>query len=154
MKTPKIILKPISAEQSLHLRRDVLLPGESLSAAISPADDKPEAYHAGAFVEDELVGVATVYVDPSPDGQHPDAWRLRGMAVRDDLRGHGIGRLLLTNCIDHINIQGGMYLWCNARTSVLGFYRKMGFETVGDQFSKPKTGPHYVMVRRMPLTVR
>jgi len=150
MTKPKIILKSITAEDTLHLRRDVLLPGASLLAAVSPADDKPEAYHAGAFMGDELVGIGTVYMDPSPDGEHPDAWRLRGMAVREDLRGRGIGKSVVKNCIGHIASQGGTYLWCNARTPVLGFYRKMGFQTVGSEFHKPRTGPHYVMARSIP----
>ncbi|MBL7163385.1 MAG: hypothetical protein ISS57_12325 [Anaerolineales bacterium] len=61
----KIILKQIAAEQTLHLRRDVLRPGVSLSDAISLADDDPRAYHVGVFVGDELVGVATVLHRPA-----------------------------------------------------------------------------------------
>ncbi|MBC8507553.1 MAG: GNAT family N-acetyltransferase [Anaerolineales bacterium] len=151
MKDSTILLKPITAEQTLQLRRDVLRPGAPLSAAISPADDNTEVYHAGAFIGDELVGIATVYMHPSPDGEHLDAWRLRGMAVREELRGQGIGRLALQNCIDHIALQGGTYLWCNARTPVVDFYHKLGFETVGKEFHKPRSGPHYVMVRSIPL---
>ncbi len=146
------ILKSITAEQVLHLRRDVLRPGAQLSAAVSPADEKPEAYHAGAFIGDELVGIATVYMDPSPDGLHPRAWRLRGMAVREDLRGKGIGRLALRACIDHIASQGGTYLWCNARTPILGFYRKLGFCVCGRRIPQTRIWPPLCYGEINPMT--
>jgi len=95
-------------------------------------------------------GLQRFYIDPPTHEERPGAWRLRGMAVREDLRGHGIGRLVLQDCIAHIASQGGTYLWCNARPPVLDFYRKLGFEAVGEEFYKPVTGPHYVIARSIP----
>ena len=33
-------------------------------------------------------------------------------------------------------------LWCNARTTAFGFYEKMGFNIVVDEFDIPNLGPH------------
>jgi hypothetical protein len=36
-------------------------------------------------------------------------------------------------------------VWCNARTPAVGFYEKLGFSTIGEEFELPPIGPHYLM---------
>jgi GNAT superfamily N-acetyltransferase len=146
----KIGLKEIAPEQALPLRGQVLRAGLPLSASVYPSDKDPQNYIAAAILDGAIVGIATVFPESPPGEDRPGAWRLRGMAVREDLRGQGIGALVLRNCIDQIESQGGVYLWCNARTPVLNFYLKLGFETIGDEFDIPVSGPHYIMSRTIP----
>ncbi len=69
------------------------------------------------------------------------------MATEPDVRGAGFGAALVAACIEHAAASGGGELWCNARMGALGFYRRMGFDVVSEEFDIPGIGPHVVMVR-------
>jgi len=102
--------------------------------------------HFGAFDGERLVGIVSLYREDRPDGPER-GWRLRGMATETDVRGAGFGTALLAACIEHVAASGGGELWCNARLAALGFYRRAGFEVVGEEFDIPGIGPHVVMAR-------
>jgi ribosomal protein S18 acetylase RimI-like enzyme len=72
-------------------------------------------------------------------------WRLRGMATLDEIRGTGAGNALARTALTHAVLAGAATVWCNARTSVAGFYRKHGFHVLGQEFELPGIGPHYFM---------
>jgi hypothetical protein len=40
-------------------------------------------------------------------------------------------------------------IWCNARTSAVGFYSKLSWEIAGAEFDIPDVGPHFRMWRRV-----
>ncbi len=69
------------------------------------------------------------------------------MATEPDVRGAGFGAALVAACIEHAAAHRGGELWCNARMAAVGFYRRMGFEVVGDEFEIAGIGAHVVMVR-------
>jgi ribosomal protein S18 acetylase RimI-like enzyme len=159
-----MITRIISAAQTLDLRHAVLRPDGARHEAIFDGDSDASTVHLGAIIDNELVGVASVYREDAPqiiarphDKPLPftqqysgDAWRLRGMAVDEQARGRGCGRTLLVACIAHIVPLDGRLLWCNARSAAVGFYRAAGFETYGAEFLIPGAGPHYVMALRIP----
>jgi GNAT superfamily N-acetyltransferase len=148
-------VRPITAAETRPLRGDILRPGQPPEDLVYPGDDAPGSFHAGAFADGTLVGIATVYPEPMPrppeglpraaDLDPANAFRLRGMATRAGLQGHGIGRAVLGRCIEHVRASGAEVLWCNARVGALGFYHRLGFHTVGDEFDIAGIGPHYVM---------
>lgn len=146
-------IRPISAAETRPLRADILRPGQPPESLVYPGDDAPDSFHAGAFLGGVLVGIASVYPEPLPidlpDLAPNSAFRLRGMATRPELQGQGLGRAVLEGCLTHVRDAGAEVLWCNARTGALGFYRRLGFETVGDKFEIEGIGPHYVMWRRV-----
>ena len=149
------VIRPISAAATRPLRAEVLRRGQPASDLVYPGDDAPHALHVGAFVDDALAGIATVYPEPMPippddpddaDGlDRASAFRLRGMATRGTLQGQGLGRRVLTRCLDHVREAGADVLWCNARTNARGFYERLGFRTAGDEFEIEGIGPHFVM---------
>jgi GNAT superfamily N-acetyltransferase len=139
---------PITASETLPLRHAVLRPHLPIESLVYPGDDAPDARHVGAFIGPELVGIASV----SPEAFEADslAWRLRGMATHERVRGQGAGRALVEACIAHVLAHGGRLVWCHGRTGAWSFYRAMGFEKHGEEFeSSSGTGPHYVMVKRL-----
>ena len=70
------------------------------------------------------MAVGTVLVEPPPwEPARADGWRIRGMATRPDLRGRGLGGLVLDALVDHIAGHGGGLLWCNARVTALTWVR-------------------------------
>ena len=137
------MIRQASAEEVRPLRHSVLRPGQTFEETAYPGDDLPDTVHLGAFDGDRLVGIASLYKE---DREGP-GWRLRGMATETGVRGAGFGAALLTACIDHVAAAGGSELWCNARMSAVGFYRRAGFEVVSEEFDVPGIGAHVVMAR-------
>jgi GNAT superfamily N-acetyltransferase len=144
-----IDIRPITAAQTRPLRRAMLRPHQTEAQLVYSGDDVPGALHLGAYLGDALVGVASINPEPSPGETDAGGWRLRGMATTPEVRGTGVGGLLLQRCLDHARAAGGTVFWCNARTSAAGFYRRYGLETRGEPFEIPGTGPHYLMWRRL-----
>lgn len=142
-----LTIRPISAEEARPLRHAMLRPGAPLEKSLYPGDDAPTTRHAGAFVDGELVGVATVIHQPPPGSDDAGAWRLRGMAVRESTQRRGYGRAVLEHCFAYLREQGATLFWCNARTPAVPFYEALGFQTEGDEFLTEE--PHYRMGRRI-----
>ncbi|MCO5170904.1 MAG: GNAT family N-acetyltransferase [Planctomycetes bacterium] len=138
-------LRPLRPDETRALRRRVLRPHQPPEAMVYPGDEAPDTLHVGAYVGDDLVGVASLYREAPPGEADPDAWRLRGMAVRPEDQGGGHGRALLAACLEHARTRGGRRVWCNARTTAAGFYARLGFEARGPEFDLPGLGPHLVM---------
>ena len=139
----------IDAAKTYPLRLDVLRPGRAPEAARFPGDDDPDTRHLGAFRAGDLLGIASLFRVELPERPGSAAYQLRGMATAPQAQKTGLGRLLLLACVEYARGNGAAILWCNARTSALGFYRKSGFEILGDQFDIPDVGPHFRMLFKL-----
>lgn len=153
-KNPQIEVNPINAAQTRPLRSTVLRPDRPFHESVYVGDDDPATIHVGALLSGAVVCVASFYREALPPGidcgetaamSSAPTWRLRGMAVEPAWRGQGIGAAVLQFGITEIARRGGGLLWCNARSSALGFYRAAAFVTCGDEFVIPDVGPHFVM---------
>ncbi|MDP9388412.1 MAG: GNAT family N-acetyltransferase [Actinomycetota bacterium] len=136
----------LDAPATHDLRRRVLrahLPG---SAVENPEDDLASTTHVGV-VDDRgiVVGVATVFPQPTPHRPGARALRLRGMAVDDPVRGRGVGRLLLDAVVELARRHGYEVVWANGRDTALEFYRRHGWEVVGEGFETMAL-PHHVVL--------
>ena len=140
-------IKQIDARLARQLRHKILRPHQPPEACIYPNDDAANTAHFGAFENSVLIGIASIFNELPPHGENQSAWRIRGMATEAAARGKGYGGLLLNACIKYAASQNGSYIWCNARTTVMGFYEKFGFKTTGEEFELPGIGPHYLMIR-------
>ncbi len=140
--------RPAELTSVRELRQRLLRPHQGVEELVYRGDDHPDALHLGAFAGGRLVGIASVAPDPSA-AREPDAWRLRGMATEPGVRERGIGGELLERCVAHAGRGGAALVWCNARTRAEPFYRRHGFEPVGEVFDVPVIGPHVRMVRRL-----
>lgn len=148
-----ITVEESDADTTYPLWRDVLREGRPV-----PRLDDPEGtFHLAARMPDgRLVGV--VRFGPAPCPWRPDArspWQLRGMATAPGARGTGAGRALLEAGLGRLRALGGDVAWCDARAPAVGFYERMGFSVVTEEFVKPEGGPHVGMVKDLvPLTPR
>lgn len=132
------------------LRHAVLRPGQPVSASAYPLDDDPQTLHLAAYDDTgAVVGCATFFPEPL-DGE--PAWRLRGMATAPAVRGQGYAGEMLARGLEELRERGVRLLWCNARTSAVGFYERFGFERLGAEFDIPALGPHYLLVLRLDGT--
>ncbi|MDQ3020227.1 MAG: GNAT family N-acetyltransferase [Bacteroidota bacterium] len=138
-------IKIIIADETTHLRQLTLRQHQKEEELIYPGDYDDDTLHFGAFVNSELVGIASIYKEKLKDNEEPEAWRLRGMATIETVRGKGYGKDLMNECLEHIKKHHGKILWCNARISAEKFYEKFGMKRKGEIFYPGDLGPHVVM---------
>jgi GNAT superfamily N-acetyltransferase len=129
------VVRPVEVAVVHPLRMAVLRPGRPPGSSAYAGDDDPRARHVAVFLADEVVSVGTVFPEAPPwDPTRAEAWRVRGMATRDALRGRGLGHLVLRAIIEHARDRGGRFIWCAARIGAPRFYERSGFATLGEPF--------------------
>ena len=140
-----VVLRRVRLDEVLALRHAVLRPGLPVESAAFDGDDAPDTFHFGAFEGSEVVGCLS-FMRCDRDGE---AYQLRGMATAPAMRGHGVGRELLSFAEATVAAETGIRrLWCNARVEAIGFYERLGWVAVSEEFDVPTVGLHRVMVRR------
>jgi predicted GNAT family N-acyltransferase len=135
-------IKKVQTELVINLRHKVLRPHQKREDCYYPGDDAPTTIHFAAFDEDKVIGIATIYQEKHPTLTQSLQYRLRGMATDPVVRGQGVGAELISAIKNEIKNQ---VLWFNARIAAQGFYEKLGFQIISDEFDIPGIGPHYVM---------
>jgi predicted GNAT family N-acyltransferase len=138
-------VRQISSAETVPLRHVVLRPGRPVETASFAGDDLASTKHFGAFRNEKLLCVASLYEAELLDEPEVAAIQLRGMATASEAQRTGLGRALVLGCVAFAREKGARLLWCNARTYAAGFYSKLGFEIVGEEFDIPDVGPHYRM---------
>lgn len=126
-----LTIRRVPVEQVRPLRHAVLRAGRPYADSEYPQD--ATAVHVAAVDgSGAVVGCATVF--PEPYGDDPGAWRLRGMAVADGLRGTGVGTLVLAEAEAAARSAGARLMWCNARMTAVPFYAGRGWRGEGEEF--------------------
>lgn len=145
-----ITVHQVGADDVVEVRWEILRPGFPRESAVFDGDRAIGTFHFGALAEGRLVGVASIYTVPMPERPEiVEAFQLRGMATLPEVRGCGAGRVLLAACEDGARTCGARLIWCNARVSAAGFYRRHGWQALGAEFDIPTVGPHYRMFRQL-----
>ncbi|MGG8495707.1 GNAT family N-acetyltransferase [Tenacibaculum sp. TC6] len=138
-----ITVKKVKAKDTYSIRKEVLRKGIDLPYEFA-GDLDEESIHLGAFVEGNLVGVATFMMSTNSLFKS-NQYQLRGMATLPVVRGKGAGRKIIEFAIEVLKEKGIEVLWCNARKEATTFYEKLGFKVTGNLFMVEKVGPHYMM---------
>jgi aspartyl/glutamyl-tRNA(Asn/Gln) amidotransferase C subunit len=147
----EVRVERVAASETFALRQRVLRPHQTVQDMALPGDDDPDAGHLVARDTDgAVVATATVRREAPPwDPEHPRAWRLRGMATEEGVRGRGVGALVMAAVLGHVQSHGGGLLWCTARVPALSFYRRAGLAVRGEPWDEPVIGPHVAMWREV-----
>lgn len=125
------MIEQVRAEDCYVLRESILRPNQPRENWTFDTDEDPRSIHLAFMQDKEVVGIVSLLPEPHPEcPDHP--WRLRGMAIRGDLQGQGIGQQLIQGLRDRVSTDG---IWCTARKNIHGFYLRNGFEIVGDEFT-------------------
>lgn len=132
-------------DEIIDLRNEVLIRGTDRVSPYFEGDYDENTLHVGLIAENKVVGCLS-FMRNVWEGN--PAWQLRGMAIDPTWRGKGAGRILLdyaeTVLMEKSDIR---QLWCNARANAVGFYEKMGWQVVSEEFTIPHVGPHYKMIK-------
>jgi ribosomal protein S18 acetylase RimI-like enzyme len=97
----------------------------------------------GAFVGDELVGVAGCWLQQGPKVNHKAA--LWGMYVRPAARNAGLGRRLVEAVVNHASsrVEQLQLSVVSANEAAFGLYRSMGFSEFGREMKALKHNGQY-----------
>lgn len=116
----------------LELRRKILR--EPLGLEYSDEDLRAERdqQHLLAIENDEVVGgLIVTQVD-----SRIDHWKIRQVAVADEMQGRGIGRELVERVLEEARLEGVKEITLHSRLEVAPFYENFGFTTEGDTFEE------------------
>ncbi|MDR6784706.1 GNAT superfamily N-acetyltransferase [Pedobacter africanus] len=139
------MVKYISAAEVLPLRSLVLRKGAPLDQCVFPADEIAGCFHLGYIAEGGVVSVATFFPEDYP-GRGAGGFRLRGMATDPEFSGRGYGAELIKFAINELRSVNASYIWCDARSAAVQFYKKLNFEVISEEFEVPGIGPHFKMI--------
>ncbi|QNK62954.1 GNAT family N-acetyltransferase [Pedobacter sp. PAMC26386] len=138
------MIRRISQEQTLPLRSAVLRNNMPPEECVFPTDSREGIFHLGCFVEEKLVCIGTFMPEDYKE-RGAGGFRLRGMATDPAYAGKGFGAELINFALNELRSVHAAYIWCNARTAAVGFYSRLGFEVISEEFEIPGVGPHYDM---------
>lgn len=126
------------------------------------AEPESKAIRETVFIHEQGVPVELEWDGLDSACAHVLAWNNRGeaigtarmqqngtigrMAVLKDWRGRGVGRALLRTLLDLATRRGLSRVTLSAQTHALGFYKRAGFDVVGEPFIDAGI-PHRKMVK-------
>jgi GNAT superfamily N-acetyltransferase len=131
-------------DQMVSLRKKILREPLGLSFTEEELAQEKNDILIAAFDEDEILGccVLTKFND--------EKIRLRQMAVRADMQLTGIGASIMTFAENLARDKGYNYMIMHSRDTALGFYEKIGYRVVSDEFSEVGI-PHHVMEKVLAI---
>ncbi len=125
-------------QQMVQLRNEILRRPLGLKFDLSELEKEKDEILIAAFEEEKMLGCCMLIK------YGPDAVRLRQMAVLPTLQGKGVGRALMQFAENIARDMGYKRIMMHARKTATGFYEKLGYEVIGDEFEEV-TLPHVVM---------
>jgi GNAT superfamily N-acetyltransferase len=131
------------------LRLEILRPGYPPESVVHERDGAPGAAHAAVLRDGRALAIGSVMPDGYPREERNGDWRVRGMATRADMRGQGLGALVLGFLEAHARGEEATRLWCNARIGARTFYERAGLSIEGDMFEIESIGPHFLMSKHL-----
>ena len=129
-------------QKMVDLRFQILRNPLGLTFDQADLDKEKEDILIGFFDEDDIKGCCIL----TPDNK--TNIRLRQMAVLSGLQRSGIGRVIMNFAENVARDKGYKVLHMHARKSAVGFYQKLGYEIVGEEFEEV-TIPHYEMQKAL-----
>jgi len=146
---PFFLVKEIKPKDCYFIRHQVLWQHKSFDDCGIDLDDQAGAFHLGAYKGDKLICVASFFKECQAKFSDKNQYRLRAMATLSSAQNTGAARALLNTAFQILKEKGQDLLWCDARIIATGFYEKLGFKKLGDTYSIPIIGLHYLMYKTL-----
>lgn len=126
----------------VDLRYEILRKPLHLSFDPNELEKEKKDILIGAFEEDKILGCCLL------TRKDKDSVRLRQMAVQNNLQGKGIGASMMNFAENVARDAGYKKMIMHARKTAIGFYEKLGYKLIGDEFMEVSI-PHYVMEKNL-----
>lgn len=128
--------------QAIKLRERVLREPQGMSFTSGELQAEQDSQHLVCECDGQVIACAVL--KPLGDG----VVRLRQMAVEDEWRGKGIGRVLIGFAEQSARDAGYREIVMHARIRSEGFYERLGYVQEGGQFEEVGL-PHRYMKKRL-----
>ena len=146
---PPFLVKEIKPKDCYFIRHQVLWQHKTFDDCGIDIDDQVGSFHLGAYKADKLICVASFFKQTQAKFSEKNQYRLRAMATLSSAQNTGAARALLNTAFKILKDKDQNLLWCDARIIATGFYEKLGFEKLGDRYSIPIIGLHYLMYKTL-----
>lgn len=143
----RIVIREITAPETYEIRKKELRKNMTLPEQV-PGDFDSDTLHLGLFEDNRLACIATFMHTPNKN-LGGEMYQLRGMATLESDQKKGYGKAILLKAEDYLKPKKVDIIWCNARVVALDFYKKCGYQIMGEEFDIPQIGGHYVMWKRI-----
>lgn len=142
---PRIVVREVHSPEDMEvvfeIRDEVFVREQALTPNARNDPDDKRSIHYLAELDGEAAGTGRLTM-------LGDEAQIAWVAVREQLRGEGIGWRIMEVMIERSAREGGEYIILNAQTHALRFYERLGFYPVGRIFTMAKI-PHQVMIRQI-----
>jgi predicted GNAT family N-acyltransferase len=142
-------VKQISPEDTYEIRYKVLRPNQTIADCQYEKDHEVDTFHIGGYLDENLISIASFYKEKNPCFNDELQYRLRGMATLPENRKQKSGTSLLYYAEDILKEKKVTLWWCNARSNVSGYYKKLGLSEYGEEFDIVPIGLHKLMVKKI-----
>jgi ribosomal protein S18 acetylase RimI-like enzyme len=126
----------------VDLRNQILRKPLGLTFTNEELENEKNEILIAAFEEDEILGCCVLCPIEN------ERFRLRQMAVKDDVQGKGIGASIMSFAETIAKDKGYKYMLMHARDSAIGFYEKFGYKVIGTPFIEVNL-PHHIMEKEL-----
>ncbi len=129
-------------DQMIELRKSVLRKPLGLTYSTEDLERDKNDLLIGAFEEDDILACCIL------TQKEPGTFQLRQMAVDQKMQRNGVGAAIMHFAENLAKDAGGKEVMMHARKTAMGFYEKLGYAAVGDEFSEVGI-PHVEMKKNL-----
>lgn len=125
------IINPYSKEYEkvVDLRQDILRTPLGLVFTEAELEREKNNIQIAGFIDDDIIATASLTAEPP-------SYRMRLVAVKENLQGLGVGSKLLDFCNAYAKEKGMTSIYCHAREHAIPFYKKKGYVAEGEDFNE------------------
>lgn len=140
-------IQKITTIETFPVRHPVLRGGKPIESCRFDGDELDTTTHFGLFLNENLIGVISIFENKNSLFTNEKQFQIRGMAVLDEHQKKGFGADLVNYAEHFIKSQKGDLIWFNARINAVGFYEKLGYKIIGNAFEIEEVGAHFVLFK-------
>lgn len=116
------------SEDEKRIRQSVFIDEQKFTAEFDETDDR--ARHYVMYEGEKAIGCCRAYCDEDD----PKHWHIGRIAVIPEMRGRGIGFMIVSETEEYIKKCGAEKVSLSAQLRVKGFYETLGYKTEGDVY--------------------
>lgn len=144
-----IEIKTIPYQETYSVRQIVLRPNRAIETCFFDGDALDSTVHFGLYTDGVQAGILSLFKNNNAVFEDKNQYQIRGMAVLDKFQKKNFGRMLVEYSEEFLKSKDTQLIWFNARASAVGFYKRLGYQSIGEAFDIPDVGTHYVMWKRI-----
>jgi predicted GNAT family N-acyltransferase len=129
-------------QEMVEMRRTILRKPLGIDFDPKELEREKDDILIGCFEDDKLEGCCLLTKTDD------NSVRLRQMAVLSGLQGKGFGRVLMQFAENLARDRGYKKITMHARKTAVGFYSKLGYKVVGNEFEEISI-PHFIMEKQL-----